>query len=800
MANTEEKLEMNPNQNDKIKKSLMKDGVFEKASYTPYIGDGYENAEKKFLFIGDCKLPVKKEFIKEDKKDIFPTTNYCTQIVHYCKLIKDMDDVEDIKTLKDHLIPPENKRLSMESIRTLKKYVKNKAINYEDFAYYNFFYNQFDNVVIPNQGLSSKSDKLKKYQDKFLTVIKKINPDRVVIENSVLKNKIIGRSRDSSFFERNDISYEIAGENDVPAIDDCDDNITRINDELNYEFFSVIEEKYEDIYSFFMILNKIPVEKIDQLKYEKKMELLRLTQLLHKASTTKVNSLSYETMVGPLYCLCEFFFKKISGKINVEENKTGTQNLLKKIIGEYHDVYMMKNFSTRRINKYLKRNYFKNLSKSEFTAELQKLVEEFELLVDELEKKSFKCEGFVTNLKAIINIHKKIGKSATVSFIQFILKAFAEKYVLNSKEIDPIVFLCIYEITRFLYVVDVRKRSKCSKNKHEKDLREFIKKLEDKEFRERIQLLIKKYPEIVGLDKGTISLEKKYFENLDGFSEKKTNNRLDGIMQEYNSDYLAQISNDETTDLIKFDQMIVLKYIDELNDQELKTISQVLIKILFKKIGELNYYEICQLLDAMKKRSPDIASNESEFKIKKYRDYNGKMQEIVDTSCFTKKMKVSVNAYSLFMYMKRMRAIQYYAEKKGDNENIEHMLKILQRDNYYIGVHLIPSALEYIKDQFKDTIPYIEEKNLTCADINEYLREEGKKPASGIDNKLMAAYKYYATNPERRKRKMAQIMTKRIFENKQNSITMLIREDVYKDFKEKDKIITNWTPRNKTNT
>lgn len=795
MVDNEKILEMDPKKNAKIKKALMKTGLFEKASYTPYIGDEYEDAEEKILFIGDCKLPVKNEFIKEGEKDIYPKANYCTQVVHYCKLIKDLDDVQDIKSLKEHLVPPENKRLTMESIRTLKNYAKNKSFNYGNFAYYNFFNDQFDNGSIPNQGLSSKSNELKQYQNKLLAVVEKLSPDKIVIESSVVKNKIIGRSRDSSFFKKNGISYEVADEDDVSAIDNYDESIAWINDELNEGFLSVVEEKRKDIYSFFLILNKIPVEKLNELDYNKKMELLKLTQFLHRFSTINVDSLSYGAMQKLVQCLCKFFFKKNIKRFNVEENKNGALFLLKKIIEEYFDIYMMKDLSMRKIYRFFRKKYFENLSDFEFQNELKKLIEEMDVLVSELENKSFKCKHYVSVLKAVADNCRKKDKSATGTVIQVFLKLFAREYFLNSKDIEPVVFSCMYVVQRFLYIEDVRKRCKYSKSKNEKDLYEFIEKNEDDETRKRIRLLIKKYPEIVGFDERTAFLEKKYFERSDEFDEKKMIGCYHCMANELNYDFLAQISNDEMTDLILFGKKMYLKYIDELSDQKIKKCVQIFIRNLYENIGELNYYKIDQLLKEMKKEFPEIVSNESKIKEKLYLDYKGNVQRIVDISSFAKEMKISVNAYSLFMCMKRMASMQYYAKKGIDYENIECMLRILEKDHYYIGKHLIPSALEYIKERLKDSIPYLDEKKISSDDINEYLENEGLKSASGIDNILKSAYKYFATNPKRRERKNAQIMTERIFENPDSSIRILIDKRLYEEFKKENKKIKNWTPR-----
>lgn len=82
MANNEEILKMDPKKNAGIKSALMKASIFEKTSYTPYIGDGYEDAKEKILFIGDCKLPNDERFLEETKD--FPKVNYCTQIISYC--------------------------------------------------------------------------------------------------------------------------------------------------------------------------------------------------------------------------------------------------------------------------------------------------------------------------------------------------------------------------------------------------------------------------------------------------------------------------------------------------------------------------------------------------------------------------------------------------------------------------------------------------------------------------------------------------------------------------------------------
>lgn len=748
MVNNEEILKMNPKKNIEIKKALMKDGIFEKASYTPYIGDGYEDAKEKILFIGDCKLPTNSKFIEDSEKNYFPQINYCTQIIHYCKLIKKMNEVEDIKAIKETLTAPKNKRLTMDSIRTLKKYAQKNPLNYKNFAYYNFFYNQFDNVTIPNQGLSSKSDKLKQYQSTFLSVVKTLNPNKIVIENSVLKDKIIGRSRDLSFFKENKISYEIANVDNASAIDNYYEKLSWNNSDLEIEFLATVEAEHEDVYSFLKILNKIPLNKIDKLKNNEKLELLNLIQFLHRVSTTNVNRLHYDEILKLFQCLYKFFFKKNLKKFNIEKNKKGAFSLLKKFIEEYFDIYVEKKISTRKIDKFFKENYFENLNNLEFQNELQKLIEELDLITGGLEKKSLMCNHCVTTLKSITDNCKKNNKTVSGAFIQFLLKSFVREYILNSKEIEPFVFQYMTLLLKFLYIRDVQKRRKCSKNKNDKDFHKFIKNIEDEEFRKRIQLLIKKYPEFMAECMG----------------------------REYNDDYLAKISNEEMRDFVLLEKRMLLKHIDELNDQELKISVQILIGILFVKLSKLDYDKINSLLNEVKKEFSDIASNKRDF---------------------TEKTKVSVNAYSLFMCMKRMRTAQHHTEKQS-NQNIERMLEILERDDFYIEKRLIPSTLKYISDSFpKDSIPYIDETEISSDDINEYLNApiKNKVSASGIDNKLTTAYKYFESNSHRRIQKYAQIMIKRIFESRDTPIRLLIGEKIYKEFKEEGKIIKNWTPK-----
>ena len=640
MASNEETLEMNPKKNAEIKKALMKAEFFEKASYTPYIGDGYEDAKEKILFIGDCKLPVRNEFTKDDKKDIFPKINYCTQVVHYCKLIKDLDDIQDIKTLKRHLIPQENKRLSMESIRTLKKYAKNKSLNYEDFSYYNFYCDQFDGVTIPNQGLSSKSDKLKQYQNRLLLIIEKLNPDKIVIENSVVENKIIGRSRDSSFFKTNNISYEIADDSEESSLDDVNENLNWIEESLNTNFLDAVKkEEHQDIYRFLSILNKIPIEEINKMKDKDKMEFFITTKFLHKASTLNKERLNYKTTIGIFLILYKEIFKKDFEKNITIENSEVAKFLIKK-------------FYTENFNLF--------------------------------EKKLIKQQ--------------------------------------NLDEAETIKFMCVSALTRYF-----------GTQPKERYIRD-----------KKIYKPIDSY---------------KIIEDL--FWPK--NNFVDAI------------------DNINSEKGII-PYI------------QILIIVLLKKVDIMNYYKVKKISNQIIKLIPkdeDIPQNSIDI----YRDFKG-----YSKWSFSQKTTISVNAFSLFECMRRMRTIKYNVNKNKNLESIEYLLDILERNDYFISKNLIPFVLEYIKGKINFAIPYIWKEILSPQDINDYINDycsdkkaEQKITGSGVDNILKSIHNYFKSNKD--KFGKAKIMTKRIYSpsNSNSSGMQLIAKRSFNELK-KDGRIVNWNP------
>lgn len=159
----------------KIKKSLMEDGTFEKASYTPYIGNGYENAEEKILFVGDCRLPIKEY---ESKRK---TNNYCNRIIDYCS--------QNLKTKKTEL------RMGIDAINGLKKFINENEKKWENISYYNFFFNQFDKhadkSIFFNQGPAG--DILEQYLTALKKVVVALKPTKILLLGNAIKTKINDR-------------------------------------------------------------------------------------------------------------------------------------------------------------------------------------------------------------------------------------------------------------------------------------------------------------------------------------------------------------------------------------------------------------------------------------------------------------------------------------------------------------------------------------------------------------------------------------------------------------------------------
>ena len=178
-----------------------------------------------------------------------------------------------------------------------------------------------------------------------------------------------------------------------------------------------------------------------------------------------------------------------------------------------------------------------------------------------------------------------------------------------------------------------------------------------------------------------------------------------------------------------------------------------------------------------------------------YRDFKGHSEWT-----FGQKTAISVNAFSLFECMKRMREIKYNINKNKDLESIEYLLDILEKNDYFVSKNLFPFILKYIKAKINFAIPYILEDALSPQVINDYIydyysdkKTEKKITGSGVDKILKSTHKYFKHS--KNKITMAQIMTKRIYSpiNNNSSGVQLITKSIFNELK-KDRRIINWNP------
>lgn len=200
MASNDEKLEMNPDKNVDIKKALMNDKIkaviFEKASYTPFIGDGYGDAEEKILFIGDCKLPLDKRFLEET--EVFPKVNYCTQIISYCNRDttkrKIRDEIKNEMNLDD-----KKERPTFAYPQKIHTYLKGSSL--KKISYCNFVYDRFDRIkngTIKRNEIPCGND-FNKYFKALVTIVEKLNPQKIVFVDTSTEFEINERKQTCDF-------------------------------------------------------------------------------------------------------------------------------------------------------------------------------------------------------------------------------------------------------------------------------------------------------------------------------------------------------------------------------------------------------------------------------------------------------------------------------------------------------------------------------------------------------------------------------------------------------------------------
>lgn len=333
MAGNDKILEMNPKKNAKIKKALIKTGIFEKSSYTPYIGDEYEDAEKKFLFIGNSKYPADDNFIEDIQEQNYPRTNYCSQITSYCK--------QDLKSI-------ETKRLGKKTIRVVKTFTKQERLDLNSICFYNFYYDRFvKGVEIPDQGFKSKDERLFKYQNALMSVIKILKPNKILCESYDLEFKIDGRCKCSESFEGKSFSTWIGLmkiEDCTPRkrekvkkvglekkiLKSCNDNLFEIRRNLTVFLDLFVEQwnsKHDEDFLNEDCLNKLfeilivkSIEEIDLLVKQWPI-MLMMIHVLNKMSFENVDELTCQELLKTFLILDSKSYKQVDDLSNVEIKK-----------------------------------------------------------------------------------------------------------------------------------------------------------------------------------------------------------------------------------------------------------------------------------------------------------------------------------------------------------------------------------------------------------------------------------------------------------------------------------------------
>ena len=435
MTGNEEKLEMNPNANAKIKKSLMKTGIFEKASYTPYIGDGYEDAKEKILFIGNSKYPADRGIIEDNQNQNFPRINYCSQIISYCS-----QNLESLTT----------GRLGKKTIRVVKNYISQKNIELDSISFYNFYYDRFiPGVEIPNQGFAADDENLKRYQKALLTVVKKLCPKTIICESSNLESQFDARSVDSKFFEgKSFIKWiedmkikdltpspkerlkKIAQEKDI--LDSSKNQFEWIREQMDSILQSSVPDD-SDMMSLFKILNSESFENIDEISQDKLMQLLGMMRILKRNAHENISRLNQKEMVKLFLILDNKPFKQINQK-NEEELRDEILRLIRNALeplGKWN-FYKMEKISRALSIIFPKKTWNKKgLNGAALKKSIQQMEQKFDKYVDRL--KDTEIKKFIRPLftEFFEKINKSSGQEVVSSRDLLIKKLFRENFELG---------------------------------------------------------------------------------------------------------------------------------------------------------------------------------------------------------------------------------------------------------------------------------------------------------------------------------------------------------------------------------
>lgn len=226
-------IKMDETKNKEIKQRLVTkkiEGrfVFAKPSYMPFIGDKYVNA--KILFIGNQKIELDEDVVKNGNRRNFPSFNVCCQII-------DLNE-------------------------KLKKFVESELkTKIENVAYYNFFFDRTDSgVFIPNSG--AKGKELARYHQALALVIKELKPRKIIFWGRDVLTKVNRAKRPCGFDGATFDEYVRNEKIDVELI-----NIHNISASLDFRPETSLNDKSE-LEMCIADIRTISIEMYETLKCE----------------------------------------------------------------------------------------------------------------------------------------------------------------------------------------------------------------------------------------------------------------------------------------------------------------------------------------------------------------------------------------------------------------------------------------------------------------------------------------------------------------------------------------------------
>lgn len=794
MANNEEMVKMDPKKNAEIKKALLKAKIFEKASYTPYIGDGYKDAKEKVLFIGNSKYPADRGIIEDKQNQNFPKINYCSQIVSYC-----MQDLESLTT----------GRLGKKTIRVVKDFISQKNIELDSISFYNFYYDRFiPGVEIPNQGFAADDENLKRYQTALLTVVKKLRPKTIVCESSNLESQFDARSVDSRFFEgKSFIKWiedkkikdltpspkerfkKIAQEKDI--LNSSKNQFEWIREQLDSILQSSVPDD-SDMMSLFKILNNESFKSIDGISQDKLKQLLRMMRILKRNAHEDISRLNQKEMVKLFLILDKKPFKQINQR-NEKELREETQQLIRNFfepLQKWNFYKLEKNLGVLSTILPKKNWNKKGLSGSVLKKSIQQMKQNFNEYADGL--KDTELKEYIRPLfnKFIEEINKSSGRE-----IESLHNLFKKNLFKEIFELGHTRFRCLIEIIKVFLIEKHQVNITSNIDDLKNEAFECIKELNATEMQKNKMLSIAEKKRENEDYKQVQKLEKKYFKDAFELSNANLKKRVAKYRKELEEKSLEMTLDDDEKKIISpFFVEIVLYLISKFDDIGLKRIIQVLIKHSLENISSRKFYEIMNLSTTICNEFP---ANESKKEF--------------ETSTY--------NQFCLFKCLKRMRILDSKIGILNATKNFEYMLDILEERNLFIAEPFIPSVLDYIEERYELSIPWIEKKQINFQDINNHLRgfspiilnNDNKNKykewqyntlanlkkeysGSGFWKKLDKAYRDFSDNPKVSNKDYASLMTTRILKvpSGENPLLKLYDED------EKDSLIKKgykqWTP------